>query len=209
MRTDFQKSVDKSVRRSPVALCFSDASDLPPSLSMKSRSSSFSRKTVVFSGNSSNRSRARRDWNRYPRLCSLAENLSVFGSFMDRSNLNLIAVLHGLAGNQIGHQQAFHPSQAFLISPRHRGFPAALRLRLIDRPHATYFYFIRKSIFAFSDSHLAPYRSALGSGNPAASSPSQAKRDEHPKHPALQWQVIVGILPELALYQILQEGGET
>ncbi len=51
MLTDFQKSVDRSVSLSPIALCLSEAKDLPPSPSMKSRSSSFSRKMAVFSGN--------------------------------------------------------------------------------------------------------------------------------------------------------------
>ena len=60
MLTDFQKSVDRSVSLSPAALCLSDAKDLPPSPSTKSRSSSFSRKTAVFSGNCSSWSRARR-----------------------------------------------------------------------------------------------------------------------------------------------------
>ena len=32
---------------------------------------------------------------------------------------------------------------------------------------------------------------------------------ELPKHPALQWHLIEGILPGLAYYQILREGGET
>ena len=44
MLTDFQKSVDRSVSLSPTALCLSEARDLPPSPSMKSRSSSFSRR---------------------------------------------------------------------------------------------------------------------------------------------------------------------
>src|SRR6185437_4933692 len=46
MLTDFQKSVDKSVSLSPTALCLSEARDLPPTLSTKSRSSSFSKKTA-------------------------------------------------------------------------------------------------------------------------------------------------------------------
>src|SRR5574338_699057 len=77
MRTDFQKSGDRSVRRSLTALCLSDARDLLPSLSTKSMSSSFSRKTAVFSGSCSNWSRARRAWYMYPRPCSPAEYLSV------------------------------------------------------------------------------------------------------------------------------------
>jgi hypothetical protein len=62
MLTDFQKSVDSPVSLSPTALCLSEARDLPPSPSMKSRSSSFSKKTAVFSGNCNRWSRARRAW---------------------------------------------------------------------------------------------------------------------------------------------------
>jgi hypothetical protein len=35
------------------------------------------------------------------------------------------------------------------------------------------------------------------------------EKHELPKHPALQWHLIEGILPGLAFYQILREGGET
>ena len=35
------------------------------------------------------------------------------------------------------------------------------------------------------------------------------EKHELPKHPALQWHLIEGILPGLAYYQILREGGET
>lgn len=51
MLTDFQKSVDRSVNLSPTALCLSEARDLLPSPWIKSRSSSFSRKIAVSSGN--------------------------------------------------------------------------------------------------------------------------------------------------------------
>lgn len=35
------------------------------------------------------------------------------------------------------------------------------------------------------------------------------EKHEHPIHPALQWHFIEGILPGLAYYKILREGGET
>ena len=35
------------------------------------------------------------------------------------------------------------------------------------------------------------------------------EKHELPKHPALQWHLIEGILPGLAFYQILRESGET
>jgi hypothetical protein len=35
------------------------------------------------------------------------------------------------------------------------------------------------------------------------------EKHELPKHPVLQWHLIEGILPGLAFYQILREGGET
>ena len=35
------------------------------------------------------------------------------------------------------------------------------------------------------------------------------EKHELPKHPALQWHLIEGILPGLAFYQVLREGGET
>lgn len=60
--TDFQKSIERSVSLSPFDLCLRETKDLPPPLSTKSRSSSFSRETAVFSGNWSRRNKARRTW---------------------------------------------------------------------------------------------------------------------------------------------------
>ncbi len=50
MLIDFQKSIERSVSRSPAALCLSDARLFNPATSTKSRSSSFSISTAVSSG---------------------------------------------------------------------------------------------------------------------------------------------------------------